>query len=138
MTLEELEQVKYKKREIVLITEKITNLYNTVEMTSDTVQGSSKAAPYVKHTITITGVDVIAVNRVRRRVEKLKNRKKILEADVDMVEDFVEDIADSQLRQIIELKYLMGLNWNMVASRVYGYPNGNRARMKIERFFKNN
>lgn len=137
LTLQELEQVKYKKREIEMINDQIIKLYNSVEMTSDTVQGSSKSSPYVKHTITVTGIDVMAATRVNRRAEKLKARRRLLEADVDRAEDFIDKLTDSQLRQIIELKFITGMSWNMVAQRVYEYPDGDRARKKVGRYFKN-
>jgi hypothetical protein len=136
LTIEELEQDKYKKREISMIDEQIKELYS--HTTSDVVLGSTHAAPYTLHTIAITGLDASEMHRANRRAKKLRARRYNLEADVNKAEDFIDGIDDSQIRQIIELKYIRGFSWNMVASRVYGYPNGDRARMKIERFFKNN
>ena len=136
MTIAELSQVKYKKREIALISEQIEDLYDSISATSDSVQSAAEF-PYCKHTIKIAGKDITSLSRMSGKVTKLRERQRKLEIEVDRAEDFIEKLTDSQLRQIIELKYIRGMSWNMVAQRVYDYPDGDRARKKTERYFKN-
>ena len=57
---------------------------------------------------------------------------------MEEIENFIETVDDSKVRQIIELRYIKGMSWNTVAKKVYGYPNGGTARKKIKRFFEEN
>jgi hypothetical protein len=136
MTLDDLSQMRSKRREVAWISKRITALSNLQHITSDTVQSAAEF-PYSKHSIKITGTDIAELNRIQTKVRKLRARQKKLEAELDEYDDLVESLPDSELRQIIELKFIRGMTWNMVATRVYGYPGGNRARMKTKRFFEN-
>lgn len=142
VTLSELSQLKYKKRELIIIQDKIEELYERLEsymaspcMAMDTVQSAAEF-PYSKHAVKICGVNTATIEKITRRIERLKARQRKLEEDIERAEDFIDSLKDSQLRQIIELRFMQGMSWNMVSSRVYDYPDGDRARKKVDRYFK--
>lgn len=78
---------------------------------TDTVTGSSDEAPYTSHAITISGVDGVKLRANRAKIERL-------EADCAYVEAAVAMAPNSQVRVILELRYLDGLHWPEVAARL--------------------
>jgi len=76
---------------------------------ADTVRASSAEAPYLAHTVTIVGDDTRLRERLERRRRRARRQRAAIEAYVDAIED-------SQLRQIIRLRYMQGLTWIRVAA----------------------
>ena len=78
-----------------------------------------------------------------RRIMPIYNkRKKELDARINHcldkiseIEDFIKTITRSDIRQIIEYRYMRALSWAAVSRRVYGSPSEDRARKAIARFF---
>lgn len=137
MELKKLEQFMDKTKEIKILENRILEIQQEAEeCVSDTVRASSKSFPYTQHTVRITGIDMKKRERVNRVREKLIRRKTALYHELEEIENFIEDVEDSKVRLIIELRYIKGMSWNMVAQKVYGYPNGDTARKKIKRYFK--
>ena len=116
MTLNQLEQYRDLSKEVKMLERRIADLESRPEVfVSDSVVGSSPCIPYQPHTIAIKGYG----NQYQ-----------------DKIKAFIESLQDSRLRQIIEYRYVKGMPWNVVAKNVYGYPNGNTARMAVIRFFE--
>ena len=137
MELKQLEQFKDKVTEIKILENRIMEIQQEAEeCVSDTVRASSKHFPYTQHAIRITGIDIKKRDKVNRVREKLIRRKAALYHELEEIESYIEDVEDSKVRQIIQLRYIKGMPWNVVAQKVYGYPNGDTARKKIKRFFK--
>lgn len=137
MELKQLEQFMDKTREIEILENRITEMQQeATDYVSDTVTASSSTFPYTQHTVRITGIDIKKIDRLNRVKDKLINRKHELYKELEEIETFIENVEDSKVRQIIELRYIKGMAWNPVAEKVYGYPNGDTARKKIKRFFK--
>ena len=134
MTQDDLTQMQFKRREIAWISKRITALSNLQHITTDSVH-SAADFPYSKHSIQITGTDITELNRVQKKIRQLKARRKRIEIELDEYDSLVEELEDSELRMIIEFKFIRGLSWNAVAQRVYDYPCGDRARKRIERLF---
>lgn len=137
MDLKRLEQFKDKAKEITILENRILEIQKEAEeCVSDTVRASSNVFPYTQHTVRITGIDVKKHEKINRVQQKLIKRKTALYYELEEIENFIENVEDSKVRQIIELRYIKGMSWNAVARNVYGYPNGDTARKKVTRFFK--
>lgn len=132
-----LEQYKDKSKEIKLLESRIIEMrQEETEIVSDTVCGSSSSFPYTQHTIKISGLNAKKREKIYRVMERLIKRKTALYNELEEVEKFIDNIQDSKVRQIIQLRYIKGMSWNVVASKVYNYPNGDRVRKRIKRFFE--
>lgn len=75
--------------------------------------------------------------RKKRREEK----KAELEEMVFRVEEFIESVDDSEIRQLLTLKYIDDLTWQQAANEMNKryrkrYYSADRCRMKIDRFIK--
>lgn len=136
MTIERLDQYRHIQKEITVLERRIADLQSRPDyITADTVVGSSAGNPQ-QHVITITGYGGEHVAKLAAVEDQYRRRNARLLEELAAIESFIGTLEDSKLRQIIELRYVNGKSWNAVAKDVYGYPNGNRARMSVERFFK--
>lgn len=71
-------------------------------------------------------------------INMLKNRKNGVHSEIEEIKMFIDNLEDKEIKKIIELRYVEGMSWNKVASKVYGYPNGDTPRVKVDRFLKKN
>jgi len=134
MDIKDLQQHYRVKKEVERTSQKLTNLQKSA--TYNTAKGSSNFAPYQERVFTVTGVsgrNKKAYNEYKRileeRLEELRNN--ILE-----VERFISSVTSSEIRQIIDCRYIQGLSWVATSKRVYGDPSENRARMALNRYLK--
>lgn len=128
MTVKELKQYRSICREI---DEK------EVEMKEHTVRGtvvgSSPDFPFVKHTITVGGVEHSAnCAETMSKIKSLRQQKL-------QIERFIGSISDSQTRRIFELRYIKGdycPSWNAVAMAIGGGNTADGCRKIATRYLK--
>lgn len=98
---------------------------------TDSTQGSQSEYPYVKHSVTISGVpDNDAHLAKKRRLSELKAQKA-------EVERFIGNIADNQTREIFRLRFLKGFSWVQVAFNIGGGNTEDCCRKRAFRYLKN-
>lgn len=135
MDKEQLKQLRYLKNEIEILKEQIANLDYTIA--TDSVRGSDNEFPYTERSFTITGIDYEDYNRKMRRLQRKLNRR--IDELVDLVEEtyeYIDNIDDSLIRQIIILRYVNGLTWEQVAASIGGNNTADSVRMMHDRFLK--
>lgn len=134
MDKEQLSQLRYLSKEIELLEEQIKNIDYT--MTTDSVKGSDANFPYTYHSITIKGVDIEGYNNKARRLQKRLSRRKHELIDlVNELNNYIDDIEDSEIRQMIVLKYVKNFTWSQIAKHL-GYADESVPRKKLDRYFK--
>ena len=111
----ELEQLKYLKKEIKLLNEELHSMNKP--MISDKVTGSSSEFPYTKRGFMIEGIDVTKLDRMRRKLER---KTEELMEEMDKLNDYIDTIEDSEMRQIMMLIYRNGLTWEEIGEMM-GY-----------------
>ena len=137
MDKNQLSQLRHLKSEIKILQNQIADLDYTI--TTDSVKGSDSEFPYTERTFTITGIDYEEYNhRVRRLQRKLNKRVEELLDLVEEMNEYIENIDDSLVRQIITLRYINGLTWNQVALSIGGDNTADSVRMIHDRFLNNN
>lgn len=136
MDKKKLSQLRYLNKEIELLKEQIDNLdYN---ITTDTVKGSDTEYPYISRNIKITGVDIQDYERKAKRLKrKLSRRVEELLDLLEEINEYIESIDDSLIRQIIILRYINGLTWDQVAAHIGGGNTADSLRMMLNRYLKN-
>jgi len=136
MTIKDLEEYRQLKNEVKQIAESLERLLNNKNaLVFDTVKGSSHIMPYQERIITITGLDHRYMRTYEKRKKGLEDRLTRCYDKIAEIEEFIKTVRRSEIRQIIEYRYIRGLSWIAVSKRVYGDPSENRARMAITRFF---
>lgn len=116
-----LEEIETKPRKIV----------------QDSVQGSSSEYPYTRCTMKIEGIEEQRYN-IRKKVLKKQYRSKIkrIKKLLKNVEYELNYIKDSEIREIIRMRYEENLSWIQIQIRMR-YDSESKAKMKLKRFLKN-
>lgn len=137
MNITDLEQLPKIKNEIKQIEERIEFYRNQEDQfVSDTVKCQNEYG--AERIMVITGEDDTKYNKIFGLKIRLVERKKRLERKIAETENYIDTVNDSEIRQIIGLRYIDGKPWKLVARLVYGYPCEDRTRMRVTRFFAEN
>lgn len=110
MSLDDLKQYKLLKREIADLEQRVKR----ESKVTDVVSGSSSEPPYTKHPISVTGYTYN--NKLKSKyARKLRElQKKAID-----IEEYVQSIDDSLVRQIFRYKYIDCLSREMVAEKLH-------------------
>lgn len=125
--LKNLKKLRSEKEGLELLIQELSG-----EMVEDVVTGSSSHFPYGKHKIIVRGADEKRLNSLRIRLIK---KKQELEKAIDEAENYLETVEDSEMRNILRLRYEKGMSWMEVA-RVCGSTE-KAVQKRAERFLKN-
>lgn len=129
----ELQQLFHLRREIDILKEELAN--EEPKMTHDKVKGSSTDFPYTLKNITITGLDVSEYNKRLQRIRKrLQNRIEELSELVERLTNYIDSVEDSEMRQILVLRYIKGLKWYQIPEQLGVEGDGSTQRKKHDRF----
>lgn len=95
---------------------------------TDSTQGSQSEYPYVKHSVTISGVPDTDTHLAK---EKRLSELKVQKAEV---ERFIDDIPDEQTRDMFKLRYIKGYKLSKTAVEIGGDNTPDGVRMRINRY----
>ena len=125
MTAERLRQYRSIKEEIKELAEQIHKLDS-----SDIVQGSDREFPYIKHNMK---VETGECDHTR---ELLRKELQLLKTEYHALNEFINNIADSEIRRIFRYRYIEGWTFQRIAFRMNetdeSYP-----RRKHNKYLKN-
>lgn len=134
MTLKQLEQYEAMVREKKLWEAELDALYKKYGgPVKDTVRGSSAEYPYTEHPVTIAGIPTRPNKRILRKEERLKRRRAEVAGQLEQIEDFIDGLEDSQLRQIIHYRYIRGYSWVKTAQMMHNKES--TVKMYVKRYF---
>jgi len=133
MNKDQLRQLRHLKSEIRLLKQQIDNLES--EIVTDRVRGSDVEHPYIEKTYIIRGL-AYDRRKIKRLKEKLQRRVDDLIDLVVEINEYIETIDDSLLRQIITLRHVNGLTWDQVAASIGGGNTADSVRMMHDRFLE--
>ena len=135
MTREELEEIFHIRKEIQDLEKRISRIEKQSTMVADAVQKG-----YKRRAI-IYGVDVKRAYKLQSNYERLKKFKIQLVDKEKEIEDYIERIPFSEIRQIFRYRYLDGMNWIQVAHQMNSkynnreYSDGS-VRLKHDRYLE--
>ena len=69
--------------------------------------------------------------------ETLEEQRESMYALLEEIEKWLSTCENPEIVSIIRWHYLLGLTWKQTNMKVYGYPDYDRSRKKVMRFFKN-
>lgn len=105
---------------------------------TDSVQGSSKYFPYIKHNCVISGYG--DEKKLKRYEKMLKNKKRQIEKKLLYFEYQLHYVKDSEMRMILRFKYIDGFKNYQIANKMNEISTNefteDGVRMKIKRFFE--
>lgn len=131
MTRNELVEYCDLKKEIEDLEKRIDKIHKLSEMVSDTVQNG------YKHRAVIYGVDLKRKRKLNMYENKLQEFYDKLFDEQNQIEDYIETIPQSNIRQIFRYRYIDGFNWLQIM-HLMKYKSESTARMKHDRFLEEN
>lgn len=134
-----LQQLRPIKKEIEILKQQIEELeyYEKQRFVTDSVKGSSKTFPFVEHSIMITGADSSGYFKKKYRLqERLSHKVSELMEEVENINKYIDTIDDSEIRSILQLRYINGLSWQQIAASLGTEGDGSTERKKHDRFLK--
>ena len=133
MTKEELSKLQRIIAEIEQIKQELESI--EPEYAIDSVTGSSINFPYTQHNIKIEGYDIKSYGHKVQRIKNRLNRKMIeLVEEKDRLTEYIYELDNSDLRQILMYRYVKGLIWEDVGANM-GYATIT-VRAKHDKFLK--
>lgn len=131
----EIEQIRSLHKELEDLEERLEKLNKPLKHVIDSVQGSGTSYPYIQHHCTIEGIEYPKHGKAKRKLKKLiRDNKRELDKKISNIEYELKKIDDSDIRQIIRLRYEDNMNWIQIMFKM-GYKAESTARMKLDRFF---
>lgn len=131
MTKGELVEYCDLKNEITDLENRIDKIRKLSEMVSDTVQNG------YKHRAVIYGVDLNRKRKLHMYENKLQEFYDKLFEEQNKIEDYIETIPNSSIRQIFRYKYIDGFSWIQIQV-LMKYKHEDTARKKHDRFLEKN
>lgn len=124
-----LEQYPNLFKEIEKLNKRIIKLEEQATMVSDVVQNG-----YKRHAV-IFGVDQVRLNKLTLLRNVLKEREEIALEQRIQIEMFINNIKESDIRQIFEYRYIDNLSWIEIQLEMK-YKHEDTARKKHDRYLK--
>lgn len=137
MTKQELEEIFHIKKEIQDLGNRVERIEKQSTMVSDVVQAG------YKHHAVIYGVDVKRAYKLQSLYAKLRKFKIALVDKEKEIENYIETIPFSEIRQILRYRYLDGFSWIKIAHKMNRTYNTDKytedsIRKKCERYLEKN
>ncbi len=139
MTKEKLNEIIKLKKEVEQLRQKLQELnygdYETV--VTDKVKGSMPQYPYSARSFTLTGIEHMSEECIKRRDaigKKISDKYEVLYSKVNDAIEYIQGIKDSEIRQILTYRYIDGLTWEQTGDAM-NYA-AITVRKKHDDFFK--
>lgn len=124
MDKERLKKHKKNKDRLKRIDEKIEELCGReVQVVSGKVTGSSKDFPYTEVKTSVQMYEPYENDRINKRIREYEAERLVLLQEVEEVDQYIEGIKDSEVREIFELSFVEGKKQREVADAI-GYSRG--------------
>lgn len=133
ITMKDLEQYTDMQRELKELNLRFRTLSRREPYAADVVRGSSAYHPYVERTFLVYGPDAIHAGRLDAMLMRINRQRIGMQRQLERIEDWLETVDDSKVRQLVRLHYIDGITWLSASKRVYGYPCEDAARMRVKR-----
>lgn len=137
MTKEFLDNIENTSKELENLKRRLAKIENK-ECTEvkDSVQGSSRSYPYIKHNCVIEGVEIPKNRHLKHKYRKLiKSKKYKLEKLRVQLEYELNYVKEAEIRDIIRYRYNDNKTWIQIMF-LMNYNSEEKARIKLKRFLE--
>lgn len=119
-----LKKHKKNKNRLKRIDEKIEELCGReVQVVSGKVTGSSQDFPYTEVRTSVQMYEPYENDRINKRIREYESERLMLLQEVEEVDQYIDGIEDSEVREIFELSFVEGKKQREVADAI-GYSRG--------------
>lgn len=137
MTKEFLDKIENTNKELVSLNKRLKKIRNKESsVVTDSVQGSGRNYPYIKHNCVIEGIEIQKNKKLKKKYEKMiKHKKYKLDKMKIQLEYELNYIEDSDIKDIIRYKYNDNMTWLQIMFEMK-YSSESTAKMKLKRFLE--
>lgn len=119
MDKEELMQYRKLKREAENLAKRIDKLCDRdILVVAGKVKASSKEFPYTEHRVDVQMFDPAVASRVDRLMRIYQERRKRVEESLLRIEEYIDSIPDTELRQIFQMRFIDGMKQDVIAAEM--------------------
>lgn len=121
-----LKRHKRNKKELEILEKTLERLYAQLEevpTVSGKVTKSSKDFPYIEEHMTVHMAEPKAATAIKDRIREREARQKVLQNEIEEVEDFIAGLPEGIEKSVLELVYLEDMSQADAADQV-GYTKG--------------
>lgn len=119
------------QKEIEKLEERIDKIRKQSDLIADVVQNGTKGHMLIR------GIDYTRIHKLDKLEAVLQERyDKLLDMQTE-IEEWINTIERSDIRQIIEYRYIDNMNWYQIQT-IMKYDHEDVARRKCERFLEKN
>lgn len=116
MTERELRQYRKIKKEIEDLERRIEKEEEKEEqIVKGVVKGSSKRFPYLNTRMSVDIYEPVQYDKSCKLIKKMSDKVMELQKAAEQIEDFIETIKDSEVRQILRYRFIDGLTQQEIA-----------------------
>lgn len=111
MDRKRLNRHKSNKRELALIEKQLDRLYErleNVETVSGKVTKSGDDFPYIEEHVTVQMAEPKAATAIKDQIRAKEDRQRVIQDEIEQVEDFIAGIPDGIEKRVLEMVYLDG------------------------------
>lgn len=121
-----LKRHKRNKKELEILEKTLERLYAQLEevpTVSGKVTKSSKDFPYIEEHMTVRMAEPKAATAIKDRIREREARQKVLQHEIEEVEDFIAGLPEGIEKSVLELVYLEDMSQADAADQA-GYTKG--------------
>lgn len=121
MDKEELGKYRALKREVEQLEDRINKLCaksDDIPVVKGKVKASSPAFPYTEHRVSVQMSLPEAADRISRLMRIYERRKEEAEEAMLRIEQYISSIADSEIRQIFQMRFIDGMKQEIIAKNM--------------------
>ena len=108
------------KREQELLTRRIDALCaKEVPIVKGIVKASSKDFPYIEDRVSVQMYEPVTADRLNRMLRIYQKRQKSIEHRLLEIEEFIDHIEDTEIRQIFEMRFIEGKKQKLIAEAMH-------------------
>lgn len=111
MDRKRLNRHKSNKQELALIEKQLDRLYErleNVETVSGKVTKSGDDFPYIEEHVTVQMAEPKAATAIKDQIRAKEDRQRVIQDEIEQVEDFIAGIPDGIEKRVLEMVYLDG------------------------------
>ena len=116
-----LKRHKRNKKELEILEKTLERLYAQLEevpTVSGKVTKSSKDFPYIEEHMTVRMAEPKAATAIKDRIREREARQKVLQHEIEEVEDFIAGLPEGIEKSVLELVYLEDMSQADAADQV--------------------
>ncbi len=116
MSIDDLRELKYLKKELIRLDQQIGHLEEKeIPVVAGKVKGSSRDFPYIEVRTSVLMDEPVTADAVGKLLKIKRERRQLVERKIIELEQFIKEIPDSLTRQIFELYFQDGKRQKDVA-----------------------